>query len=690
MKANAFSGKPAVPAAISLCIGIAGGFFYFEGASLGLLWTLFAAFSIIGIMLSRRFQSPVYATTVPALFLGLILGCSSVPNPLPSDIEDTYGTLTGKVEKVTQTAESLRAVVHVESWTPKKDSVSQSADFNILCVIPGMDPEIKVGSELTATGKIYGLKKDFDIPYQTDYNRFLYIDGVVGRMSVYGTENHSVSNKTVSSTQRILTDMRNYWLGAIVDAGFDEPTTCFLIAVIGGDDILLNDDLEQQFRQTGLSHILAISGLHVAIILFVLAALLYPIKLVGRLRPVYFITLGVLVVLYALVTGGSPSACRAATMCCILLGNRLFEVKANPLQSLAVAVCVLLCIKPLWLFLPGFQLSVCAVLSIIAFAPLLNIVPHKYRLLRFAWGLVLIPIVALIGTLIPTLFYFHSFPVNFWLANVVASLFVPLLITIGFVVSLLALFGLYCFPLTFFGDSLYSLMDCLVRSIAGLSDDSQPGIFLDSGSLLIIGGIILAIFWLVNHYTHRRGVIVGVCCAIGILLIPLTEDPTPQSELYIPRYHDHTDVIIVHNGQAYLWSSAKRPIDKLSAQDECAARYPYFYKHRRVSTPLRLLTDGTDLDGLSLHNNILTLNGRTIVRIDNDYEPLTSRHIDIALISDHYRGDMDDILSRVEADSIFLSPAIHTSRATKYMRQLDKLGANYRNLHEKGLIWQFP
>lgn len=681
---------PAVPAAISLCIGIAGGFSYFQGASSGLLWTLFAAFAIIGMLLSRRFHSPVYAVTLPALFLGLALGCSSAPKPLPAAIEDTYGTLTGKVEKVTHTDESLRAVVHVESWTPKKDSVSLPMDFNVLCVMPGSMHDITEGSILTASGKINGLNPDFDIPYQTDYNRFLYIDKVVGRMSVYGSENRSVDNNHIPFTQRILNDMRRHWRAAIVEAGFDEPTTCFLTAVIGGDDILLNDDLEQQFRQTGLSHILAVSGLHVAIILFILAALLYPVKLIGRLRPVYFIALGMLVVLYALITGGSPSACRAAAMCCVLLGNRLFEVKVNPLQSLAVAIAVLLCIKPLWLFLPGFQLSVCAVLSIIAFSPLLTVIPHERRFLRFVWALVIIPIIALIGTLIPTLFYFHSFPVSFWLANVVASVFVPILIAIGFVASLLALIGCYLFPLTVIGDFLFSLMDRLVNGIAGLSDESQPGIFLDSGILVLIGVCILAVVWLVHKYNHLRGAIVATLCLTVILIIPLTENPTPQSELYIPRYHDNTDVIVVHNGQAYLWTSAKLPVNIESAKDETVRRYPYFFRHRNLSTPPKLLTDGFDIEGLNLRNNILTINGRTIARIDNDSILPTGHHIDIALVSDHYRGDMAELLTSISPDSILLSPAIHTSRAAKYMRQLDDLDVSYRNLHDKGLVWLFP
>lgn len=639
-----------------------------------------------------------------ALFAGTFLGNCSVPTPFPMELDGTKGRLTGTVEKVSETRLSTRFVVHADSWIPRDDSVARKADFNIICTYRGINPGLVRGATVTLNGKLQALDSVTDLPYATDFNRFLYIDGVVGRMGVYRHDDLSVSDATGSGFERFFGEANHEWLGAIARAGFDGPTTGFLLAVIGGEDIMISDSMEEQFRQTGLSHILAISGLHVSIILILITALLFPLKLFRRLRPLYYILAAAAILFYALLTGGAPSACRAAAMCCIVMGNLLLEVRSNPVQSLSLAVIILLCFKPLWLFLPGFQFSVCAVLAIIAFLPAVDKIPVKSEALKRIFGFVLLPVVAVAGTLALTIFYFHSVSLNFWLANMVAAVFVPVLIAVGFVASLFSLLGLYSGLLTASGDTLYDLMCRSVQLISNWFPDSRLPVFLDGWSiaLIITACILLAV--LANNPRARNLLVLGVPAVVLFWLVPIKSEALPDSELYVPRHYDSTDLIVVHNGKSYVWTTCSAHHEFVSLNENLRTRYSDFYKHRKTEFPVVLydsafnasdgflsVSDDTQTASeFSIIGNILNLRGRKIIRVDNLHKLPSSGHFDIALVSERYRGKMEDIVRLVDADSIMLSPAINYLRMENFERQLDEMQVPYRNLRHRGLVWQFP
>ena len=680
---------PALWSALGIGVGIAVGYILFSALPAGWLYVFTALSFLFALCVFRLAHRSDWALAILALGAGFWLGHSSVATPMPSELNDATGTLTGKIVDVKYNSESTRLVIKAEEWEGKKTDKSKKVDFNVVCSLNGFVANVIEGSTIVAKGKLRGMDDNRDVPFQPDYNRFLFIDGATGRLSVYSHSDYEIDRSTASSFQKWLYYAGETWKAAIATAGFNEPTTRFLMAVVGGDDVLLSEDIEEQFRQTGLSHILAISGMHVAIILLVLSALLYPMKLMLRLRPVYFILLGALTVFYALVSGGSPSACRAAVMCCILMGDRLLEVRSNPLQALSMAVVILLCLNPMWLFLPGFQFSVCAVLGIIASLPLLNLVPASLPLLKTAWGILIMPLVGITATLIPTLVYFQSFTVNFWLANIVAAIFIPVIIVAGFIGGLLSLLNLYSFLITDIGDLSYSAMHNIVERVGNMIPDSRIPVSIDTAGLVIIGAIIGIIAWLMWNYTHRRAIVSGCAILLAIFMFPEADNAAPASELYIPRHYSNTDVLIVANGRNYLWTTARDSINRVEAINEASTKYHEFYRRRGFQEEPVLLTEGIRSADFSLDHNTLKINGKTLVRIDNDTSMPPNLHADIALISDRYTGNMTDLVKNLDADSIILSPAIHPSRHAKFERQLDTLGYAWRNMRHQGVAWQF-
>ena len=119
----------------------------------------------------------------------------------------------------------------------------------------------------------------------------------------------------------------------------------------------------QDFRRSGTAHILAISGLHVGIILALSLSLSQAIF--GRRRGLYLLAPLLLIWAYVLLAGGAPSVVRAALMGTAYLLALATGRGASPLNSLALAALLMLTWQPRWLWQLSFQLSFAAMLGIL-------------------------------------------------------------------------------------------------------------------------------------------------------------------------------------------------------------------------------------------------------------------------------------------------------------------------------------
>lgn len=147
-----------------------------------------------------------------------------------------------------------------------------------------------------------------------------------------------------------------------------------LQALLLGDRSGISDTQRGWFAQTGLMHLLAVSGLHVFLVGMVLYVLLRPV--LTRLRLGWTAVEGGRSALtvcalagYMLLTGARPSVVRAVVMSTLLIGGLLVQRSARPLNTLGVAALLLLALRPPALFDVGFQLSMAAVAGIVTIHP---------------------------------------------------------------------------------------------------------------------------------------------------------------------------------------------------------------------------------------------------------------------------------------------------------------------------------
>ncbi|MBH5318165.1 DNA internalization-related competence protein ComEC/Rec2 [Paenibacillus sp. GSMTC-2017] len=215
------------------------------------------------------------------------------------------------------------------------------------------------------------------------------------------------------------------WLGAQLDPLYPSDQSGYMKGLILG----IRDDLApeqfQQFSRLGLTHILAISGLHVAVFMYALSGFL---KLFRMTRERIVVTLMFAVPLYVLLAGASPSVLRAGLMAVLgLLAARLGKLK-DGLHLLAAAAVGLLIIDPYYLDNVSFQLSFIVTLGLIVGVPPVRRALPNWKKSGWLLDLTTVTIVAQLVSFPVTLYYFNQFHLLSLIANFILVPFISFIV----------------------------------------------------------------------------------------------------------------------------------------------------------------------------------------------------------------------------------------------------------------------
>lgn len=173
------------------------------------------------------------------------------------------------------------------------------------------------------------------------------------------------------------------WLRQRIRDCFAEDTIGFAQALLIGDKSGIDYETTTSFRLSGISHIIAVSGLHVSI----LFGLIF--FLAGKRRGLTALVGIPAVLIFAAIAGFSPSITRAAIMQCVMMGAMLLDKEYDPPTSLAFAGLVMLAVEPLVITSVSFQLSFACMIGICLFSqPIRQWLMDKKRLGRWKGKLV--------------------------------------------------------------------------------------------------------------------------------------------------------------------------------------------------------------------------------------------------------------------------------------------------------------
>ncbi len=177
-----------------------------------------------------------------------------------------------------------------------------------------------------------------------------------GTMEITGTFSPGIRERMYRLNRRV---------GGILQSLFPEEEASVLQAISLGDKTDMPAAFYDALKVSGLTHVTAVSGMHVTTFLLIVYALLFVMK---QNRHRFFLPLIGLVLLFMLFTGCSPSVVRASIMCVLSLAAYLLYRKEDALTSLGIAGGVIALVNPFLVFDTGFILSFAATLGILLFA----------------------------------------------------------------------------------------------------------------------------------------------------------------------------------------------------------------------------------------------------------------------------------------------------------------------------------
>ena len=239
-----------------------------------------------------------------------------------------------------------------------------------ICYGGDVIPEMKIGDTLSFEAKVYAAR---------DSGKYSGSNGYLFRVFLNDQELPTVTEDTGFSLYRTIAAVREYCTGTI-DRMVSGEEGALAKGVLLGDKSSFTDGMYQMFRRTGMSHAVAVSGMHISIFVGILMFLL---DLLGVHRKISAVIGCIAAILFTALTGFSPSAMRACIMAVILYLGRVVHRERDSLNSLFIALFLILTVTPYLSFSLSLWLSFFATLGILLLStPLARLLMRPFSKLQ--------------------------------------------------------------------------------------------------------------------------------------------------------------------------------------------------------------------------------------------------------------------------------------------------------------------
>ncbi len=432
-------------------------------------------------------------------------------------------TLTGKVSQVelkpTKTGTFFQRLI----LTDLKADTPTKLPQKVRLTLKGKRERLWPGQIVRLTAKLSPLS-DPGLPGGFDFRRQAYFQGI-------GATGFALSVPEVigfAPSWETRLEKRREEITAFFLTHLSPPEGAIAAALITGDKAAIPEEVRETFINSGLAHILAISGLHLTIIAGVVfmiirrgVALIPALCLAYNSKKIAAIGTIFMTFLYLVLSGFGIPAQRAFIMISLVMGAILIDRTALSMRTVALAASLILLITPEALLGPSFQLSFAAVVGLIAGYetwrnPLTAWVVRGgmgRKFILYGGGLAFTSFLATLATLPFTIYLFHRFSLHAVEANLVAVPLTSLVIMpSAFLSCLLAPLGLGDIPLFVFEKSLILLKEIAATVSAWPGTNipmARPPLF--SFVLIVLGALWLCLW----QQPWRRWGVVPIC--LGVL-----------------------------------------------------------------------------------------------------------------------------------------------------------------------------
>ena len=292
----------------------------------------------------------------------------------------------------------------------------------------------------------YGDKIEFYLEYEKpstarnymgfDYSNYLKTKKIFGTVNLKEEDVEIISHDNSNIILRKIYELRNL-MKTKIEKLLPKETSGLCLGMLIGETSGIEENMQEDFRDSNLSHILAVSGANVSYIIVSITYIFNKMCLRKRLSKIISI---ILLILFMLLTGCTSSVNRACIMAILMLIAELLYRKSDVYNNLAISALILLIINPYSLLDIGFQLSYMGTIGIVFLHDKIgNFIKINNKIVKYFFEMIAVTTCANLAIIPIMMFHFNTISLTFYFSNIIVGPILGIVVIIGFIMFFISL-----------------------------------------------------------------------------------------------------------------------------------------------------------------------------------------------------------------------------------------------------------
>lgn len=292
----------------------------------------------------------------------------------------------------------------------------------------------------------YGDKIEFYLEYEKpstarnymgfDYSNYLKTKKIFGTVNLKEEDVEIISHDNSNIILRKIYKLRNL-MKTKIEKLLPKETSGLCLGMLIGETSGIEENMQENFRDSNLSHILAVSGANVSYIIVSITYIFNKMYLRKRLSKIISI---ILLILFMLLTGCTSSVNRACIMAILMLIAELLYRKSDVYNNLAISALILLIMNPYSLLDIGFQLSYMGTIGIVFLHDKIgSFIKINNKIVKYFFEMIAVTTCANLAIIPIMMFHFNTISLTFYFSNIIVGPILGIVVIIGFIMFFISL-----------------------------------------------------------------------------------------------------------------------------------------------------------------------------------------------------------------------------------------------------------
>ncbi|MDF2821472.1 MAG: putative rane protein [Clostridiales bacterium] len=460
----------------------------------------------LSIVKKKYGKSLLLLPLILLLFIGRTKSLASYPIDNKFD-SSTEVQVKGLVES--KNSKNCKVSVVVRTISIDIGTLEELKPTKVLVYLPeGVD--VDIGAYILAKGELVKLQEPTN---DGQFNEVIYYKAKGIWYKLYADECNVLLVKDINTKKSLMSIRDN--IAQKFDEMYDQEKSGIIKGILLGDKNQISEEIKDLYKENGIAHLLAISGLHVSIIGYSLYKLLLRFRVPLKSSTTISI---VLLLIYSVLTGSSTSTIRAVIMLSLMILANVLQRTYDTLSAISLAATIIIFINPYQLYDSSFILSFSAVLSIV-------LIPTKVYQIYKPKSKIIKSLIAsfsvTLGALPITAYLFYEIPVYSTILNLIVIPLMSLLMPV-IICSLLCnpISSIACAPFVFIAEGILDLYEILCNFFIHLPFSK---VVVGKPSLWSVIVYYAALFFILYKKDWKKAkiTVVLVLSTISIILVPI-------------------------------------------------------------------------------------------------------------------------------------------------------------------------